>query len=477
MLINATEFSCILWIVYYNVNIFVSYKGNEDYVRNFNYEQAVEYILDVPKFTKKNPVDNIKALMEQLGNPQRDMKVIHVAGTNGKGSVCAFLGSIFDEAKKAYGMFTSPHLVEINERFRINQKNISNTLFTEVFNEVMEAIDVIVEKGFLHPSFFELLFAMGMVVFAKEKVEYAIVETGLGGRLDATNMIETPIATVITTIGLDHTEVLGDTIEKIAFEKAGIIKPYIPVIFDGSNEEASNVIENMARKNQCKFYKFVDADSLYNNCEEEFSYEMLEFNDKNIDFLYKYGYYGCIGVSLRMVADYQMKNASLAIKTIQVIDKEIEDALIQRGIQKTKWAGRMEMILPKVYLDGAHNENGITEFIKTVKHFKNGRKVLLFSAVKEKDYKKMIQDIGKEQQFSAVIVTAIHNKRMIPLEELQTEFEKNVDCKVIAIEDVKEAFDQTLKLKGQDGLAFCVGSLYLVGEITDIIRRLRYDKF
>jgi dihydrofolate synthase / folylpolyglutamate synthase len=440
-------------------------------VKNLNYEQAVKYILEVPKFTKKNPVENIKSLMKELGDPQKNRKVIHVAGTNGKGSVCAFLGSIFDEAGKTYGMFTSPHLVEINERYRINRNVVSNDCFTFAFLKVMEAVEVITKKGYHHPSFFELLFAMGMVIFDKENVEYVILETGLGGRLDATNMIENPVLTIITTIDLDHTEILGDTIEKIAFEKAGIIKPKVPVIFDGTNQEASKVIENIARKNESKCYKLTEFDTLGKVKEEEFCYELLEFGDKNIDFLFKYGYDGCIRVSLGLIGEYQVKNSSLAIRAIQVLGEEIKETAIIEGVKKAKWPGRMEMILPNVYLDGAHNENGIAEFIKTVKHF-NCKKVLLFSAVMEKNYKQMIKHICDRLQFDAIVVTQLHNKRAIPLEVLQKEFVRYAACEVYAIEDVNAAFDQTLQLKTKEGIAFCAGSLYLVGEITEIVRRI-----
>ncbi|WP_099468672.1 bifunctional folylpolyglutamate synthase/dihydrofolate synthase [Konateibacter massiliensis] len=444
-------------------------------MKKLSYEQAVEYILSTPKFTKKNPVKNSKALLAELGNPQEKTKVIHIAGTNGKGSVCAFLGSIFKEAGRTYGMFTSPHLVEINERFRISGSMVSNEKFTAAFNRVMEAVEGIVDKGYQHPTFFELLFTMAMVIFEEEKVEYAIIETGIGGRTDATNAVESPVLTIITTIGLDHTEVLGDTIEKIAFEKAGIIKPGVPVIFDGTDETAARVIEETAEKNHCRFYKYIEKSTSDLSKEEEFYHEIIEFGYKNIDFLFKYGYYGYVRVSLTTIGTYQIKNASLAIRAIQVLDEGIRERAIVEGVRLTKWQGRMDMVMPKVYLDGAHNANGIAEFIKTVKHFKDSRKVLLFSAVIEKDYRQMIKEICEKLQFDAIVVTRLPSNRAIPLEILREEFEKSTGCNIYAIEDVREAFNQTLQLKGEDGVAFCAGSLYLVGEIIGIIRRIKHD--
>lgn len=447
-------------------------------MKKLNYEEAVTYILNVPKFTKKNPVENIKALMTELNNPQRNTKVIHVAGTNGKGSVCAFIESILNESKKTNGMFTSPHLVKINERFRINGVVISDENFTDAFDQVIKAVDKIIKKGYSHPTFFEFLFAMSMVIFEKENVEFVILETGLGGRLDATNMIENPILTIITTVDLDHTEILGDTIEKIAFEKAGIIKPNVPVIFDGTNLEVNQIIEEVARKNEAKCYKLIDKENYTRIDDTNFWYELLEFNDKNIDFLFKYSYDGCIRVSLGMIGEYQVKNSSLAIKAVQLLEEEkFNERVILEGVKKATWPGRMEMLLPNVYLDGAHNENGIAEFIKTVKHFPNHKKVLLFSAVMEKSYTKMIQEICNELQFDQIVVTLLSNKRAVPLKVLQAEFEARTKSVVYAIDNVKEAFEKTLHLKTEEGIAFCVGSLYLVGEITEIVRRIEHDKF
>lgn len=447
-------------------------------MKKLNYEEAVEYILNVPKFTKKNPVENIKVLMKELNNPQSKRKVIHVAGTNGKGSVCAFIESILNESKKTNGMFTSPHLVKINERFRINGVVISDESFSDAFHEVIEAVNKIIKKGYFHPTFFEFLFAMSMVIFEKENVEFVILETGLGGRLDATNMIENPILTIITTIDLDHTEILGDTIEKIAFEKAGIIKPNVPVVFDGMKPEVNIIIEDVARKKGAKCYKLIEKKSLTRSNDTDFWYELLEFNYKNIDFLFKYGYDGCIRISLGMIGEYQIKNSCLAIKAIQLLKEEkINERAILEGVKKASWPGRMEMLLPNIYLDGAHNENGIAEFIKTVKHFPNCKKVLLFSAVMEKNYTKMIQQICDELQFDQIVVTLLSNKRAVPLKALQAEFEAKTKSKIYAVENVKEAFEKTLHLKTKEGIAFCVGSLYLVGEITEIVRRIEHDKF
>ena len=206
------------------------------------YKEAEAYINSVPKFTSKNKPENTMELIRRLGHPERSMKVIHVAGTNGKGSVCAFLSSMLTEGGKRTGLFTSPHLVKINERFQINNEPVSDEIFLNAYERVMKLVEEMQKDGFYHPAYFELLFAIGMVIFEEAQVEYLILETGLGGRLDATNIVEKPVVTVITSISLDHTEILGDTIEEIAGEKAGIIKQNIPIVYDGREKRAEKVI-------------------------------------------------------------------------------------------------------------------------------------------------------------------------------------------------------------------------------------------
>ena len=212
------------------------------------YEEAEAYINSVPKFTSKNKPENTKELICRIGHPERKMKVVHVAGTNGKGSVCAFLSTMLAAGGKRCGLFTSPHLVKINERFQINNIPVSDEIFLRAYDKVMKIVKEMQDDGFYHPAYFELLFAIGMVIFEEEGVEYLVLETGLGGRLDATNIVEHPIVTVITSISLDHTEILGDTIEEIAGEKAGIIKQGVPVVYDETGRK-SNM--QKSRRTEC----------------------------------------------------------------------------------------------------------------------------------------------------------------------------------------------------------------------------------
>ncbi|MCD7819095.1 MAG: bifunctional folylpolyglutamate synthase/dihydrofolate synthase [Lachnospiraceae bacterium] len=425
-----------------------------------NYTEAIEYIENTPKFTKKNRPENTWKLIQRLGNPERKMKVIHVAGTNGKGSVCAFLASILISAGKSTGLFTSPHLVDITERFEVNGTPVSHDDFANAFTRVMQVTNEMIADGFAHPAYFELLFATGLLIFEEAGVEYLVLETGLGGRLDATNLVEHPIATVITSISLDHMEYLGNTVSQIAAEKAGIIKEGIPVIYDGRDPEAAEVIAARAAAMHAPAYCYVDSMS-----------QILGKTDKSIDFLLDSGYDEKIKVTVPYLAPYQVINSSLALIALRVIDPErcISTEKAAEGIAHTRWPGRMETVMPGVVLDGAHNADGIRAFICTLQSVQKDIS-LLFSAVADKEYEKMIQEICENVQLSSVVVTQVGGARVVPAERLAEVFRRYTDAPVTARENVKEAFETALRQRGE-GMLFCAGSLYLVGELKAILRR------
>lgn len=432
-----------------------------------NYEEAVAYIEETPKFTTKNSLDHTKECLRRLGNPQEKFRVIHVAGTNGKGSTCAFLTSILREAGYSCGLFTSPHLVEINERFQINEVNIDNDTFLKAFQKVKALADELVAEGSYHPTYFEMLFLMGMVIFAEAGVDYVTLETGLGGRLDATTSVENPAACVITSISLDHMQYLGDTVEKIAGEKAGIIVPGVPVIYDGNHPGAAEVIRNRAKELGSPAYE-VKEDGAH----------VIRNTRAGIDFSLKNDYYGNTVFSIPFIARYQVMNASLALKTMEVMREILPVPIekIQEGMHKTRWQGRMETVLPGVIVDGAHNEDGVEKFVETAEHFQEEYPLtLLFSAVDDKDYADMIRTICRRIRFRHIVVTQVGGYRMVPAQTLAGIFEEAGCTSVEAAEEIPEAFSLALKAKGEDGMLFCVGSLYLVGEIKDVIRRKQYD--
>lgn len=432
-----------------------------------NYEQAVNYIAEVPKFTKKNAPENTVELLRRLGHPEEAFRVIHVAGTNGKGSVCAFLESILRHAGKRTGLFTSPHLIRINERFQIDHQDVSDEEFLRAFLRVKDAMDAMTAEGYAHPTYFEILFAMGMVLFAEAGIEYLVMETGLGGRLDATNTVARPVLTVITSISLEHTEYLGDTIEQIAWEKAGIIKEGVPVVYDGRDRQAEAVIRERARMMHAPAIPYYAGMS-----------EIVGQTDKSIDFVLNNRYYDYKAVHVPFLAEYQVVNSAIAMMAARVLDpgKEISDSTVLEGIAAAEWSGRMETVLPDVVLDGAHNAAGIEEFLKTVRSVQKRRPVsLLFSAVIEKDYERMIREICQEVKFSSIVVTQIGDTRKVDATVLAELFRKYTDSPVGARADVADAFAAALERKG-DGMLFCAGSLYLVGEIKALLARQQVQK-
>lgn len=422
------------------------------------YNETVKYILNIPKFSKKNSRAHTKKLLLLLGNPQESVKVIHVAGTNGKGSVCAYLDAMLRSQGARTGLFTSPHLVKINERIVIDGSPISDDAFVFLFEKVMRCVRKMEEEGMPHPTFFEFLFAMAATGFADAGVEYAVLETGMGGRLDATNVVEHPLADVITSIGMDHMEYLGDTLEKIAGEKAGIIKPGVPVFFAESSAQSDCVIESTAEKcgSSCKK---IGKDA----------YEILGIEDKRIAFSPVSDYYGNTTWKLNNIGVYQPQNALLAMEVMRSLFGD-GGHLNQwkKALSGVKWAGRMEEILPGVYVDGAHNVSAVEAFAASVPADEHVGGIL-FSAVRDKEYEDMISCLCRNVRADFYVVTMVDNSRAARAEELGRLFERYTDRPVIAAENVKEAFHYILAHR-EGRRVYCLGSLYLAGMIKELVQ-------
>lgn len=421
-----------------------------------NYTEAVDYIETIPKFTVKHPPEHTRELLSRLGNPQEGIKIIHVAGTNGKGSVCAYLNAMLLAGGKKTGLFTSPHLVRINERFQINGEDVSDEQFLNAFLKVEKAAKEYEAEGEGHPSYFETLFLMGMLIFKEAGVEYLVMETGLGGRLDATNVVEKPLACIITSISRDHTEYLGDTLEAIAGEKAGIIKAGVPVIYDASQPGPASVIAAKAKEMGSPAWPM-----------EPSFYEMKTQSREGITFTFAYPGGEKAELVIPYVAKYQMMNASLAFYTMHILQDvhDIPKNVLAEGLSKIKWPCRMEMAAPGVIIDGAHNEDGIAQFVSTAGYFaKENEITILFTAVADKHYHEMIGEICEGIHPSHVVATQIDGSRVVPAEVLAEDFRKAGCTDVCAESEIGAAYEKALEKKGS-GMLFCVGSLYLAGEL------------
>lgn len=422
------------------------------------FEEARDYIFDTPKFTTKNDSEATKAFLHRLGDPDRNFKIIHVAGTNGKGSVCAYLRSILEHNGYKVSVFTSPHLVDVRERFICEGQMISKEDFLEAFLIIYENID---DPKKYHPTFFEFMFFIAMLVFSKKKPDYCILETGLGGRLDATNTVSKKEIAVITGISLDHMAYLGNTVEEIAGEKAGILMENVPVVYL-NNPPAGSIIEERAKQMSCTAFPVSKSD-----------YSFLKIKNKSIDFSYISSYYGNIELHLSTMARYQMENCSLALRTIEALGlcEKISLETIKEAVSETFWPGRMEEVCADVFVDGAHNEDGIRAFLETVKGdgYKGVRK-LLFSVVSDKDYEKMLMKIGNSELFECIDLVHLNSYRAT---EISTMHEVLKKCKIKvgkSFNNVEEALEELLPKRNDGERIYIAGSLYLVGEVKEYLQ-------
>ena len=433
-----------------------------------SYDEAVEYIFNVPRFTKKNTMADTKAFLEKLGNPDRELHIIHVAGTNGKGSVCAYMRSILETAGKRVAVFTSPHLVDVRERFVIDGEMIEKEAFYEAFQIIYNQLnweELEAGEGY-HPTFFEYMFFIAMLVFRKEMPDYCILETGLGGRLDATNAVSQKELAVITRISLEHTEYLGDTIALIAGEKAGIMKENTPVVFADTDAQSTAVFLEMAKELSCYSFPVSKSD-----------YTLLNFKNKTIDFSYISRYDYNVTVRLNTLAKYQVENCALALRAIEVLDKDraISEQMLKKGAEAAFWPGRMEEVLPDIFVDGAHNADGVRAFLETVSEDGfEGKRSLMFSVVSDKDYAQMLRNIAESGLFDKVYLAHMGNYRATALEEMKRNLPEAYPGEVYLYETVRDAFDAVRRDKQEEERVYIVGSLYLVGEIKEYVN---HDKF
>lgn len=446
--------------------------GKSDLGEQITVSECENFLNNIPKFTVKHTIDETRAFLSYLGNPDENMKIIHVAGTNGKGSVCKYIQSVLLTASYSVGTFTSPHLVKINERFCVDGKPITDGLFCEIFVETLRRITEYGNTEYF-PTYFEYLFFMAMLLYDVYPVDYLVMETGLGGRLDATNAVASPLLCVITEIGYDHMQYLGDTLEKIAGEKAGIIKKNVPVVIFDKRPETTEVLLNKALENEARAV-VVKKENIENVklCSDD-------MGNKFIAFSYNSLYDKYVDLKLSTEAKYQTENASVAVAALEILrDKgaDISELDIRDGILSAKWEGRMEEVRPGVYVDGAHNTDGISAFIESVSDIScEGKKMLLFSMVDDKQYKSIIKEILKCRQFDSINVAVLETARSVSMAELKGAFEDAKDeLGIIGIpikyySNVRDAVTDIITMRKSGDVVFAAGSLYLVGQIKSII--------
>lgn len=393
----------------------------------------------------------IETLMGLLGNPQKQTKFIHVAGTNGKGSVCAMVSAILTRAGYTTGLYTSPHLFRINERMKVNGADITDEELTLLAAQVKPVVAQMEDQ----PTEFERITAMALLYFQQKHCDVVVLEVGLGGRLDSTNVIDAPEVAVITDIGLEHTEVLGDTLEKIAAEKAGIIKPGADVVLAGQTAEVEGVVRRVCEQQGCPLRITDGALEELVSC--DLDGQILNYRNRN-------------NLRLRLIGDYQYKNAAVALDVIDTLTGRrgfrIPESAVAAGLASVAWPGRFEVLRhdPLVLVDGAHNPGGVSELAKCLRTYLPGRKMtMLMGVMADKGYGDMIRMAAPfATDFVAV---APESERALGSAALRTEIETLTGLPAQDGGGVKQGLALAMAGKGADDIICAFGSLYQVGEI------------
>ena len=445
-------------------------------------QEAWDQIEAIPGYArKKSSLLKVREFLGLLGEPDREFQVIHVAGTNGKGSVCAVLTSMIREAKIPCGSFLSPHLVDIRERFLINGEMVPEPEFIRAFLEVQHACRIWEKRGEPHPTYFEFLFYMGLCIFRNAGVRVLVLETGMGGTYDVTNVVENPLVSVITSISIDHTAFLGSTIPEIAAHKAGIIKSRRPVVYDDSSPEAAAVIFAKAKELKSEGFP-VTPDEVRRGIRTR----LVKSPDpvypgaagfQNMSLSYRGGE---TLFEIPFVAPYQLMNAALAIRALEVSGLPVAPEQAAEGVKKAKWPARMEEISTGVYLDGAHNADGIRAFLDAACRLKELRKPdhvrILFAVSADKDHQRMLREIAERLKPDLWILSKMESHRTLSVEDLEAAAEKlraeyGEETEYRVSQNVKHAVKELLDLHGERDLSFIAGSLYLAGEVKEQIRQ------
>ena len=408
-----------------------------------------EWILDRMKYKRKYGLERMRAVMSLLGNPQEDYPIIHVTGTNGKGSTIAMLSSLFVHHGQKVGAFVSPHLIDYTDRFLINGNVMSEEDFEIVGNLVQQAEATLIDE-YEPLSFFEIMTAMALVYFSRKKVEIALLEVGIGGLLDTTNIIHSTMS-VITSIGMDHEEMLGNTLEEIAIQKTGIFKQNQAVVLGNLPTEALQVAEVVGKAYNCDIHQF----------EREFKIEPFEegFIFTNSDTRIHIPY-------LNLKGKYQLENAAVALECFLRFEKKfqlpIELSAIQESFQTVTWPGRMEVVhqSPTVILDGAHNIHALKRFVETVKQHGEleAQQTILFSALKRKHYKEMVDYLRKELPEARLVVTTFDYAGAIE----RTDYPSS---EIEFVENTQQFIENYINKRSDQETLWITGSLYFISFI------------
>lgn len=429
-----------------------------------NYEEAREYLDQVSKGGSVLGLDNMRELLKRLENPQDSLKFVHISGTNGKGSVLAYVSTVFKEAGYRTGRYISPTLFSYREKIQVNESFIGREDLARLTEEVKEAAEEMQNSGKGFPTIFEIETALAFLYFAEQKCDIVILETGLGGALDATNVIKTSVMEVITSISMDHMEFLGDTLGKIALQKAGIIKPHTSVVSAVQDMEAMEVIRDVCRKKECVF-DTVDQEQIK---DISYGYEGQSFSYKDWK-----------NIKISLMGSYQIKNAALALEAIEALRKlgyELNDKAVYQGMKTAVWKGRFTVISkePFIIMDGAHNQAAAEELVRSLKLYYPGKKFYyIFGMFRDKDYHQVIRLTAPLAEHIVTVETP-ENPRALPAEELKKAVAE-VNPSVEAAGSLRMAVNRVMEQIDKDAVIVIFGSLSFLGEAEMAVNRYKME--
>ena len=418
------------------------------------YDELLNWMLNRGDPQGGYTVENLKKLLLEFDNPQDKIKTIHVAGTNGKGSVCSYIQNTLTNSNLKCGLFISPYIEDVRETIQIDNNFISKEDFSKYLEIVYEKTKVLDEEGY-YVTTFEIFTTVAFLYFLDSKVDVAVIEVGLGGRTDATNTIKKPLATVITSISKDHINILGSTLREIAYQKGGIIKDGVDLFMYPSDKEATDELKRIA--------------SLKNAPVHTFSFDEVEIKNVN-DSFNEFSFRNFKDIKTSLIGKHQVYNASLALMVIEYIKKyfNIENETIKNSIYEAKNIGRLEIMgrNPLVILDGSHNVESINALVENLSSFKYNKLILGFSVLSDKDFDHILENLIPKAD--KIVLTEVDNPRAIDLNLLQEKVSKVTTREIFKIPNRREAFLKTMQLANRDDLVLWCGSLYLIKDIRKI---------
>ena len=424
-----------------------------------NEKEVSAYIEECNKLGSVLGLNAVRQLTEELGNPQDSLKFIHIAGTNGKGSVLAYLSTVLQTGGYRVGRYLSPTIFEYRERFQINGKYIGKKTLGDYMERVKEACDRMAKRGLAYPTAFEIETALAFLYFKEKRCDVVVLETGMGGRLDATNVVTTTILTVLTAIGMDHMQFLGDSLEKITREKCGIIKEGVPVVTINQKQEVMDTIKTCCKEKNVPLY-----------VADEKQMTGIKYGTSRQSFLY-----GGKRYTIRLCGAYQPLNAFLAVRALEVLQTSkrrlsVKESALLQGMKETVWRGRFEVIARKPYfiVDGAHNADAAVKLMDSIHfYFTNKQIIYIMGMFKDKEYDKVI-DITAEAASQIITVATPGNPRALKAYELAKAV-RRVNEHVTAADSLEEAVEMASLFADEDSVIIAFGSLSFLGDMIQIV--------